>query len=156
VPPLLGALVGIVCDGFIRLWCRRPLCCPWAGTTVAPSLVVAGARLVAVGFGLGETDRLAGALNAAWLILVERPFPDVAIRIPSVILSAADIARATAPRAVRLRPARRRHAPRCRVDIEFTSVVSSSGVELPSEMLDRHGRRECGHQAARNNFEISH
>jgi hypothetical protein len=66
-------------------------------------------------------DGLAEAPRADWKIFVVLP-PETARIIPRVRPSAIGMARGTARRAARLRLPRRRHADRCPLSIQSTSI----------------------------------
>src|SRR5260370_31272536 len=85
----------------------------------------AGAAAVDVGAGLADAealpDGLAAAPRADWSIFVALP-PETARMIPRVRPNAIGMARGTAIRAARLLLPRRRHADRCPLSIQSTSM----------------------------------
>jgi hypothetical protein len=73
------------------------------------TLVAAAVAAELVADGAALADALAFAPSAVWL-MIECPPPETATKTPIATPSATGMASGTATRAMRLRPARRRHA----------------------------------------------
>src|SRR5277367_3904117 len=92
-----------------------------AAAAAAVAVGVAGAAAAAGALPDGLADGLADAPRADWAICVVLPL-EIARMIPRVRPNATGMARGTARRAARLLPPRRRHADRCLLSIQSTSM----------------------------------
>jgi hypothetical protein len=91
------------------------------GTAAAAAAAVAVGVADAAAAAEALPDGLADAPRADWAICVVLP-PEIARMIPRVRPNATGMARGTARRAARLLPPRRRHADRCPLSIQSTSM----------------------------------